>query len=103
MDLSGISAKKIVAKVLGLPASNIVILRLGGWLTNVDSPAFLNGIQNTPNYADYDEAFPQLPARFLAIVAIKAGNTIGRELNIEVEQADIEAMIAAGTPGEFEL
>lgn len=103
MDLSGISAKKIVAKVLGVPASSLVVLRLGGWVKNVDSPAFQNGIQNTPDYADYDAAFPQESSRFMATVAIKAGNTVGRDLNIEIDQTDIEAMIAAGEPGEFDL
>jgi hypothetical protein len=103
MDLSSYSAKKIVAKVLGVPASSVVLLRLGGWVSNVDSPAFQNGIQNTPDYADYDAAFPQTSGRFMATVAMKAGNTVGRDFNIEIDKADIDAMIAAGETGEFDL
>lgn len=103
MDLSNYSAKKIVAKVLGVPAASVVLLRLGGWVSNVDSPAFTNGIANTPDYATYDAAFPQTSSRFLATVAMKAGNTVGRDFNIEMDQADVEAMIAAGEPGEFDI
>lgn len=103
MDLSGISAKKLVAKVLGVDPANVVLIRLGGWVKNVDSPLFLNGLANTPDYASYDEAFPQETSRFMATVAMKAGNSLGRDFNIELDQADIEAMIAAGEPGEFDL
>lgn len=103
MDLSTYSAKKIVCKSLKVDPANLVLIRLGGWLTNVDSPIFLNGIQNTPDPVGFDSAFPQTSARFQAVVAVKAGETIGRDFVIEMTQEEIEALIAAGQPGEFDI
>lgn len=103
MNLSGFSAKKIVAKRLGIPVESFVLLRLCGWLENVDSPAFLNGVANTPNAVEYDAAFPQTGTKYQATVAMKIGNTVGQEIFIDIDHRDIEEMVNVGSAGEFDL
>lgn len=103
VDLSNISAKKLAAKHLGLPPSLLVVLRIGGWAQGIDSPAFLNGIANTPDFADYDSVLPSLVGRFLVTVAVKSGDDLGADINVDLELSRIESMIANEAPGYFEL
>ena len=102
MNLSQVSVKKVLASYINLPAASIVILRVSGWLSNIDSPAFLNGIQNTPNPEQYDTGFTQNPQRLQITWAIKAGGSVGSAMITEIEQSQIEELVTAD-PSAFDL
>lgn len=103
MNLEGISAKKIIAARLGVPVENFALLRLGGWLENIDSPAFQNGLANTENPLAYDSAFPVAPMKLQATVSMKIGNSYGQPIVIDIDAVDVVAHVNAGSPGEFSL
>lgn len=103
MNLSSLSAKKIIAKRLGVSPDNFILLRLGGWVENIDSPAFQNGFANAPDPVGYDAAFPAKPVRFQATVAIKTGQTVGQAIFVDIDYRDIEDMVAAAGDGEYAL